>query len=885
LVRNFRAQLDYPVVQVNAVDGNDYEDLLFQIASELDSVGMSAMGEQPGQDLKKGLHAALRDTCLIVIEDFQESLSKETSLPDQNLLSLLQQVSRKPLPGRVLAVTNVALADGPWRDDISVINVHAPAESEAIEILMRALDAQDCPDAVPEAIRGDVVRWLGYNPRAIEILSVCLSVDSIRDLIDLEPDAWNNRNQAVSQKLIRRLENRFMGRTLGRLDSNTRLLLDLLSVYRIPFSKDVFVKIAPKLASEESARDRLSTSFLLSFHRGWFEVNKIAQHICRRQLEASPRILQTAHNVAADHYIRHFKARSLEDPFKHGKEFIEARYHLIISDRESEFADVASRCRSRLRAMYRSPIIVPEDPIQLNERILVLAAALSDQEDSWPVLRESLARLCVKRQRSGDEIVALNQLRIALREAKAARPWVLYMRLLAATEGLSAVTRTVKTIRPESLPPGELTTIYITAAKILNAEGLHAEASELAEEGLTFIPPDSAWNLTIFASFVLRQQGEHGRAGNLVESHMDRMGPSNPNFYRLLETCVLGALALGEADRLSRLDSKYRSFPEAQSYVDLIGIISDQLESNYEVATRRTLKGDGSFHTVHLQRAFCYLVLGDPRLAAETFLTVQRKVSAAYSWLEYLIAMALGRSDLSVTALSACLGRSATDGELADPNLWLKIWDQIPANPSPYPAFYYPRLPSRLTGMKTDLVRYVGQPSPINEFMLGLVRVPLLASATVVESERDSGASEVFDGEKMPAGVTVINQVSPRFGAIYSGHMEGNVSDVYNVNQAGAVGRDSRAENPVFYQGTSPIPLTDLARELETLKAALESRAATDEERRAVAATAAAAKAAIEGDGAKTARHLAVAGRWALAAANAIGAGLAVAAIKQVLGI
>ena len=76
-----------------------------------------------------------------------------------------------------------------------------------------------------------------------------------------------------------------------------------------------------------------------------------------------------------------------------------------------------------------------------------------------------------------------------------------------------------------------------------------------------------------------------------------------------------------------------------------------------------------------------------------------------------------------------------------------------------------------------------------------------------------------------------------------------------------------------------------LAQELDTLTAALQSRATTEEESTAVAATAAAAEAAKEGDGAKAARHLAVAGRWALAVATTIGAGLAVAAIKQALGL
>ena len=538
-------------MQVNAVEGIHYEDLLLEIASELDSIGMPAMGGQADQDFRKGLHAALRDSCLIIIEDFQEVLLKETSLPETEFLSLLQQVSRKPLPGKVLAVTNTALADGPWQDDISVITVRAPAESEAIEVLLSALEAQGRPEAVSEAIRGDVVRWLGCNPRAIEILSVCLGTGSIEDLINLEPEAWNSRNQAVSPRLIRRLETRFLDRTLGRLDSNSRLLLDFLSVYRIPFAKDVFDRIAPRLANIDAARDKLSSSFLLSFDRGWYDVNKIAQYISRSQLEGSPRISQAAYNLAADHYIRHFKARLLDDPLKHGKEFVEARYHLTVSERESEFADIASRCRSRLRATYRSQSI-PESPTQLNERILVLAAALSDQETSLPALREFLARLCLKRHRSGDEIVALNQLRIAIREATTSSTWILYLRVLAATEGLGTVARTVKTASPELLDREQLSHIYIAAAKILNAAEMHVEAGELAKDGLAVIPPDEAWSLLGIANFILHQQGKHEEAANISESLLDQISPDNPNFHRVIEANVYPAFALGDVDRLSR---------------------------------------------------------------------------------------------------------------------------------------------------------------------------------------------------------------------------------------------------------------------------------------------------------------------------------------------
>jgi hypothetical protein len=889
LVREFAGSPKHRVVQINAVAGTSHDDLLLEIASELDSIGLPAMGDQPDQDLRKGLHAVLREPCLIIIDDFQEILNKDTLLPDPSFLSLLQQVSHKPLPGRILAVTNVSLAEGPWRDDISVETLPAPGESEAIGILRRVLDAQGYPGAIAEELYSDVVRWLGYNPRAIEILSVCLGVDSIQDLIDLEPDTWNARHQAVSPRLIRQLETRFLDRTVGRLDSNSRLLLDFLSIYRIPFTKDVFERIAPRLADVDIARDTLAARFLLSFYRGWYDVNKIAKYICSSQLNNSPKILRSAHDLAADHYVRHFKARTVADPLRHGKEFVEARYHLTQSDRESEFADVAGRFRARLLATYKSSSIpIPDDAVQLNERILVLAAALSDQEAPLPALREFLARLCLRRGRSGDEIVALNQLRIATKKAAPSSTWILYLRVLEKTEGLGAIPAAVRAAADYGPPPGEdLSHVYVAGTRILGTARLYVEAAALAENGLDIIPRNEAWPLVQTLNYLLNQQDKYNEAAQIVDSTLEQIDPAHPQYNRIVESALFPAFAVRDIARLSTLASKIESAANGANFKDLAEILTDQLESNYESAATRALKGDGSYGPVHRQQAFCYLVLGEGRLAAEAFArSPQVRNSRADAWLEYLIFMALGQSHLAATALAYCLERSPTDEELADSNLWLRIWDDIPNVMEGYPAYYYPRLPSRLTGIKTDLVRVPSRPSPISELILSLIRVPMLKTATGLEGTDASGEveAEIRKTEPNAQGLTIINQVSPKFGAVYNNRTESNMNEIYNVNQAGAVGHEARAENPVFHQVINPNPLADLAQELQALVSELRATAVTDEEQAATAAIAAAAEAANEGDESRMRGHLGSAGRWALGAATMIGAGLAVAAIKQALG-
>jgi len=115
-------------------------------------------------------------------------------------------------------------------------------------------------------------------------------------------------------------------------------------------------------------------------------------------------------------------------------------------------------------------------------------------------------------------------------------------------------------------------------------------------------------------------------------------------------------------------------------------------------------------------------------------------------------------------------------------------------------------------------------------------------------------------------------------------------NDQYNVEQAGAVGPGSTAQN--FQQiwnnwqtSEANVDLALLAQDLEKLRLEMKREGTSPEQDVATGEVAGAQTAAKNGDGGKVLEKLAKAGKWALSMAEKIGAGLAVAALKKAIGL
>jgi hypothetical protein len=356
-----------------------------------------------------------------------------------------------------------------------------------------------------------------------------------------------------------------------------------------------------------------------------------------------------------------------------------------------------------------------------------------------------------------------------------------------------------------------------------------------------------------------------------------------------VESTIFPALARRDVERIGIVRAMAPSSEVFRSHVVLCDVLELECADRYREAAE--VGGDGyDYPTLQAQIAFCWLVDQEPDRAESILQLSAIPSNPASEWLRSLIALSLDKQEVAIAAMERALQRSLTMTELTDPNLWVRVWNEVPDVIEVYPALYFPRLPRRLTGLSRDLVR-LGNESALRDSIIDQIRLPLSATediATEIISGSEGTVDVVPSSRNPDANIVVVNQISPYFGPMLSSERGINVGDTYNVGQAGAVGSGASASNMTFNQLLTQgggIDLKQLASELNQLQREMESRATEAEHNSAVDEVTQAAIAAERGDTSALRAHLERVGKWGLATANAIGTSLAAAAIKSALGI
>ena len=829
--------------------------------------------------LLKGLEEVLRRPVLLVIDNFERVLDSATGLPSSQLWHFITDMSsRYSYSGRLLLLTSRALPEGPWQENIAVKTLMPPDEDVSIQILNQLLADRHREDEIPVERRRDVVQWLGRNPRAIQALVACLAEDALEDLIDLEPDSWEMRGELVSDKLVEQLELRFLSRTLERLDTSGLMLLESLSVYRKPFARDAIERVGPQLAQ---ARTELTQSFILERHRTKYSLNRVAQQLALARLAANHQRLTAAHRFAADHFVRHFRAKGGYNAADKGMEFVEARYHLLLLGREQEFEEIASQFRRGLLLSYGNSSHVPTDLRVRRELIPTLLAALGDEDKGYSQIRYLLARLLVQRNYPGDAVLALRQVTVATKETTDNGIWGLRQQLAWEQEGrvgLQAATNQAI----ERLPTTSLIPIYYRSAKLLATAGhIQESLTQLNEAMETCRANRDVFSVYQLASAVLVLQGRGVEGYNKLLDFYKRYGLEGGNLKRILEQAIFIMLALKDTAALERL----------------VRMVSQDESLNYQVAVARVLllfangqyadacktKGPAErYIAFDSQVAFCYLCLGRQRDALDLIKDTQPN-NPTSGWLLGLTMYCNGLDALACNALERVSDKHITVDQVRKELIimWARPVDRLAANAS----FHFPILPTELTGLERD-ISSISAANLDLDYLLTQIRFPRIAPP-----QTDMAAEEVrTEPAALDLGAGLNLTIAPQIVTMATA--EGGISmtgDRYEIGQAGAVGPHSTAHDIQFTQVWNRLSadtnLSALADDLGKLRTAMRERANEPGEDLAVAEVSQAQLAATAGDGPQALSHLSKAGQWALGVATSIGASLAAAAIKSALGL
>jgi hypothetical protein len=298
------AARDTPSVFLDMPEPGDsqVDDLILTLSEELALAGKLALAEAvnrgDGRDnLLRCIQEELREPLVIVIDEFQRAVAKESGEPSPVVRSLLDRIARRAgTPGRLLLLTNRSPRGGKWSERLEIRSLGALARQDGIDFLSDLLKRTRREIEVPAEKRPDVVGWVGGNPRALRTVVAALATEPLDKLIGIKREAWELRDREVSPDLILELERGLLHHVIGQLDESQRALFQGCSVYRKAFDANGMDRFAPAGTEGVAVRRALADLFLLRHERGWYRLEPVAREIAQGVLRQEPHRLRGAHS-------------------------------------------------------------------------------------------------------------------------------------------------------------------------------------------------------------------------------------------------------------------------------------------------------------------------------------------------------------------------------------------------------------------------------------------------------------------------------------------------------------------------------------------------------------------------------------------------------------
>lgn len=509
---------------------------------------MSRTLSEPNANPAFALERGLREKVLIVVDEVGRLMDEDGQASSElsGVLSYLRH--RQGLPGRILFLSNVATERARWSETFPVTKLSPPKPEEAMALLADRLKCQRCIEAVPPDRMHDLVQVLGFNPRAIETLAVTLALDPLDEIIGADPGMWRVSDREVSPEFLEDLERRLLERTLAHLEPLKLRGLTMLAVHRMSFAQEAFAAVTSNARKAwRELRNSLTDRFFIAVRLRWHAMNPVVRAIALARLKADPSAFATAHSMAADYYLRHFKSKEIViEGRRLAYSYAELRYHMFNAGRVQELRDVAIRLGGHLALTWGGATPAPDDPAELDERIGVLSALLEDEGPRS--LEVYLARCLDKRGRRTD----LEQALIHITRACSSRPmagiWLLkaqiHEKLDQIDEAIQTILDALKTVDANDA----IAALYTLGADLMAKHNHQKDAIILLREGIRNVPPaNSLFSLYLKLADLLEAQFESNESLTLLREGIERI-PAEHNLFSLYHAA---ALCLKRQDRAS----------------------------------------------------------------------------------------------------------------------------------------------------------------------------------------------------------------------------------------------------------------------------------------------------------------------------------------------
>ena len=823
-------QIECPESKIGLVD-----DLYLELAEALDRKGESGFAD----DLTdSGLVSLLQRQTLIVVDELQRSFFDRPGSPAKPLANLLSRVTNLgAIPGRMLLLTSREVdATERWAERCEIRSLSGLSPEDGADFLTQLLTEKDLIETVPKHRLRDIVQWLGGNPRAMHLLVSRLNKETLDELIEEAPEAWEARDRFVSPDFIRRFEERLLSRATEGLSRPEQRFVERLAAFRRPFDKRALSAVAEAGANVSALRDELIARFMIELRRSrdLYAMHPVLRDTLLKRL--SPGDRATAHRMAGDYYARHILARDIVGTVTRlGAAFVEARYHYTQSDSEDALHDVAGCFEKYVRQKMGWSTPVPDDAGDLEERINLLSALLKD--NGAVGLHYYLARLLLKRGRTNDRQRALEQARKGTGPRSPEHAWLLRMSLEDEFGGVLAAVRTFNDgmsqighhaalyhaaaellegadRRDEAIQllkngiarvqaDQNLFSLYQCLAEKLERAGLVDDAAEVLNEGIGRVSPEKGlYSLYICAAEISERTGQVDEAIELLKQGIARVPPEKGlvTLYEAMSALLnrasqaaealewlrmgLDAILVGNNRHRLVLDFLYilniqRDAAQLDAIISGSGPISvDPGQRALAEVLREQVRGAWKqaaqiaasrrrvfprFIDLAAQEAFACLCADCQEDAAQALVWlgdgVHRDEPNPLTWLNALIYCKQGHSEKADELILSYLGRPLAEGEHADLDYLLRVWDEDAAViGGPNPAFHFPALPPEITGLADTVIRCQGGATVLPEVLSKIPSGP--PSDTVARSVDSSSATSAGGPMK------ILHLSDPHFGSV-----------------------------------------------------------------------------------------------------------------------
>lgn len=622
-------------------------------------------------NLVGALRTILQAGGLVVLDEFQRMLAPGSSMPPDALAEKLSRLARRTGDhGCLWLVTNREL-DAGWLEPFAAFQLEAPVEiQDAGRIVVEATGAGEADERFPAARRTEVVRRLGFNPRALHLLGTLLRTHGLEDLLG---DAQDVPATPLDPALVEQLEKRLLDRAREGLDAGTLRLLCDLCVLQEPATLLLVQAMSGQPTEVRTQEAKLRDRYLLEVRSGRYQVHPVVREVEGPRLRSDTKAWQAAHRRAGRWFAEPLLksgGSSIGDSWL-ALRLAGARYHLTEGGEtvllQRTIASVGEYVEKRFS--WSAPALLSD--ADRDARISLLEMYL--MVPGSPGVEFQLAKALWERDGPGDANRAWPHAELATRGQDLSDPWVLWIKLTWICKGPK-----------DGIDAARLATRRVAPNKNL------------------FLPYQILGAYLNFA----------GRTKESVGILLKGAGVSIGNNVRLLEEAALFAAATS-----SELLAQVRSFASADiahfaplcSLVDILTLEQQGRWGEAAIAARDSRYRHLKHLRLALHEALAWLGAMEPHKAQEvierTEITGLHK-RHANTWLSALIALHSGDLPAASRQFAIYLGASAPTTYDALRAALLYEWDHRfgtfgEANPS----LEFPILPPSVSGLSVNVIR------------------------------------------------------------------------------------------------------------------------------------------------------------------------------------